>query len=147
MVQDAPGSTRLRPRSRHRLPVCRIGRESLTRLTKSYILDLGTTQISSYFTRKHVLLAIACHRDWLVCQVDVQQVANLQSRSEGNVFVKVAPGHDTKDMKTQGSVLMKPKRSLYGVSESPALWHHRCSTPGGWFHAAVVGPLCFHTWQ
>ncbi len=71
---------------------------------------------------QRVLLAIACQHDWPVYQVDVQ-VAFLQSKIQDDVFVKAAPGHDTNDMKTGEPMVMKLKRSLYGLSQSPALWY------------------------
>lgn len=69
-----------------------------------------------------MLLAIGCQHDWPVYQV-VVQVAFLQRKIKDGVLVKTAPGHNAKDIKTGESLFMKLKRSLYGLSQSPALWY------------------------
>ena len=71
---------------------------------------------------QRVRLAIACQHDWPVYQIDVQ-VASPQSTIKDDVFVHAAPGHDANDAKTGKPMGMKLKRSLYGPSQSPALWH------------------------
>lgn len=86
-------------------------------------IDYGTTfapvcRIGS----QRVLLAIACQHDWPVYQIDAQ-VAFLQSTIIDDVFVKAAPGHNEKDVKTGEPMVMKLKRSLYGLSQWPALWY------------------------
>ena len=43
-----------------------------------------------------MVLAIACEHDWLVYQLGVQ-VAVLQSKIDGDVYVKTAPGRDAYD--------------------------------------------------
>ena len=70
---------------------------------------------------QRMVLAIACEHDWPVYQLDVQ-VAFLQSKIDGNVYVKTAPGRDSYD-KNGAQMVMKLKRSLYGLSQSPALWY------------------------
>lgn len=70
---------------------------------------------------QRVVLGIACEHDWLIYQLDVQ-VAFLQSKIDGEVYVKTAPGRDAYD--NDGTrMVMKLKKSLYGLSQSLALWY------------------------
>ena len=70
-----------------------------------------------------MVLAIACEHGWPVWQLDVQ-VAFLQAKIEGrDVYVKTAPGQETKDPKTGEPMIYKLKRSLYGLAQSPVLWY------------------------
>ena len=59
-----------------------------------------------------MILAIACEHGWPVWQLD-GQVAFLQSKIEGrDVYVKMAPGQEVKDLKTGERMVYKLKRSL-----------------------------------
>ena len=49
------------------------------------------------------------------------QVAFPQRKIEDEVFIKA--GHDAKYIKTGEPMVMKLNRSLYGLSQSPALWY------------------------
>ena len=69
-----------------------------------------------------MILAIACEHGWPVWQLD-GPVALLQSKIEGrDVYVKMAPGQEVKDLKTGEPMVYKLKRSLCGLAQSPVLW-------------------------
>ena len=68
------------------------------------------------------LLAIAFEHGWPVWEMDVV-VTFLQSLIDKDVFAEPAPGHDPRDSKTGEVVVFKLQRSLYGLAQSPVLWH------------------------
>lgn len=68
------------------------------------------------------LRAIACEHGWPVWQMDVV-VAFLQSEIDKDVWVRPAPGDKFKDPKTGEIIVYKLQRSLYGLAQSPVLWH------------------------
>lgn len=72
-----------------------------------------------------IQLAIACEHDWPVYQVDIQ-VAFLQSPIKGEVYVKMALGQEETDSKAGAPMVMKLKRRLYGLAQSPALSTQAC---------------------
>ena len=50
-------------------------------------------------------------------------VAFLQAHIDKDVYVKSAPGHDPRDPKTGEVMVYKLEQSLYGLAQSPVLWH------------------------
>lgn len=68
------------------------------------------------------LLAVACEHGWPVWQMDVV-VAFLQSTIDKDVWVKPAPGGQTREPSTGTTMVYKLKRSLYGLAQSPVLWY------------------------
>ena len=68
------------------------------------------------------LLAIAGKNDCLVYQVDVR-CAFPPSPIEGEVYVKMTPGPKEAYSKTDAPMVMKLKRSLYGLAQSSFPWY------------------------
>ena len=69
-----------------------------------------------------VVLAIAAQMDWEVRQLDVK-TAFLYADIEEEVFVAQPPRFETNDNE-KGLLVMKPRKSLYGVTQSPGNWFH-----------------------
>ena len=70
---------------------------------------------------QRILLATAAERNWTVMQMDVV-TAFLQSRVKEDVYVKQAPGYEENNPISGEPQVMKLKRSLYGLRQSPVNW-------------------------
>ncbi len=70
---------------------------------------------------QRILLATAAERNWTVMQMDVV-TAFLQSRVQEDVYVKQAPGYEARDPVSGELQVMKLKKSLYGLRQSPLNW-------------------------
>ena len=66
-------------------------------------------------------LAIAASEDWEVFQLDVQ-TAFLNAEVQEEVYVKTPPGYESLDATTGRRNVMKYKKSLYGLRQSPRNW-------------------------
>ena len=66
-------------------------------------------------------LAIAASEDWKVFQRDIQ-TAFLNAEVQEEVYVKTPPGYESLDATTGLSNVMKLKKSLYGLRQSPRTW-------------------------
>ena len=66
------------------------------------------------------MLVIAAELDYEVFVLDIQ-TAFLNADVEQDVFVKMAPGYEIAD-KSGVPVVMKLKKSLYGLPQSPKNW-------------------------
>ena len=64
-----------------------------------------------------MVLAIAAEMNWEVVQLDVT-TAFLYADIEEDVFVEMAPGHETTNRKGV-QLVMKLGKSLYGLAQSP----------------------------
>ena len=73
-------------------------------------------------TTQRVLLAIAAEQGWNVINLDVV-TAFLQSRMTEDVYVKQAPGFEIIEHGTGKPLVMRLKKSLYGLRQSPRNWH------------------------
>ena len=71
---------------------------------------------------QHLLLAIAASRDWRVLAMDVQ-TAFLNEKLEEEVYTKQAPGFETIDERTNRPLVMKLRKSFYGLRQSPSVWN------------------------
>ena len=71
---------------------------------------------------QRLLLAIAASRDWRVLAMDVQ-TAFLNGKLEEDVYTKQAPGFETIDERTNRPLVMKLRKSLYGLRQSPSVWN------------------------
>lgn len=78
----------------------------------------GTYAPVSRFSSQLVLMAIAAERGLVVETMDVV-TAFLQSRVEEDVYVRQAAGYDIMDEETGLPYVMKLKKSLYGLKQSP----------------------------
>ena len=67
-----------------------------------------------------MLLTIAAEMDWEVVQLDVK-TAFLYADIEEEVFVEAAPGFERTD-KDGVQLLVKLRKSLYGLAQSPGNW-------------------------
>ncbi|CAB1101179.1 unnamed protein product [Ectocarpus sp. CCAP 1310/34] len=65
--------------------------------------------------------AIGCHNNWPIYQLDVVG-AFLNALCDRDVYVRPAPGTSAKNSATGEPMVYKLERSLYGLSQSPALW-------------------------
>ena len=66
-------------------------------------------------------LAIAAHENWEVLQLDVQ-AAFLNASVQEEVYVKTPPGYGSVDAATGLPQVMRLKKSLYGLRQSPRNW-------------------------
>ncbi|CAB1114304.1 unnamed protein product [Ectocarpus sp. CCAP 1310/34] len=66
--------------------------------------------------------AIGCHNNWPIYQLDVVG-AFLNALCDRDVYVRPAPGTSAKNSATGEPMVYKLERSLYGLSQSPALWN------------------------
>ncbi|CAB1099770.1 unnamed protein product [Ectocarpus sp. CCAP 1310/34] len=66
--------------------------------------------------------AIGCHNNWPIYQLDVVG-AFLNALCDRDVYVRPAPGTSAKNSATGELIVYKLERSLYGLSQSPALWN------------------------
>ena len=69
-----------------------------------------------------MILAISNEQGWVIHQLDLVG-AFLNAPCDRDVYVRPAPGETHKDPKTGESMIYKLKRSLYGLSQSPAQWN------------------------
>ena len=69
-----------------------------------------------------LILAIANEQGWVIHQLGVVG-AFLNAPCDRDVYVRPAPGETHKDPKTGEPMIYKLKRSLYGLSQSPAQWN------------------------
>eukprot|EP00752_Nemacystus_decipiens_P015554 g13877.t1 len=74
-----------------------------------------------------MILAIACHFGWPVFQADVVG-AFLNAMCDRDVYVKPAPGDNSKHPTTGQPMVYKLRRALYGLSQSPILWNDTLDT-------------------
>ena len=80
----------------------------------------------SRFSSQLFLMAIAAERGYLVTSMDVV-TAFLQTKVEEEAYVRQATGYVIKDETTGVPLVMKLKKSLYGLRQSPrALRQHIC---------------------
>ncbi|CAB1105209.1 unnamed protein product [Ectocarpus sp. CCAP 1310/34] len=68
----------------------------------------------------HMTCVIGCHENWPIYQLDVV-VAFLNALFDRDVNVRPAPGTSAKNSATGELMVYKLERSLYGLSQSPAL--------------------------
>ena len=66
-------------------------------------------------------LALAASEDWEVFQLDVQ-TAFLNAEIQEEVYVKTPSGYESLDATTGRPNVMKLKKSLYGLRQSPRNW-------------------------
>ena len=69
-----------------------------------------------------ITCAIGCHNNWPIYQLDVVG-AFLNALCDRDVYVRPAPGTSAKNSATGEPMVYKLERSLYGLSQSPALWN------------------------
>ena len=69
-----------------------------------------------------ITCAIGCHNNWPIYQLDVVG-AFLNGLCDRDVYVRPAPGTSAKNSATGEPMVYKLERSLYGLSQSPALWN------------------------
>ena len=81
----------------------------------------GTYAPVSRFSSQLILLAIAAERGFVVETMDVV-TAFLQSKMEEEVYVRQAKGYEIMDQETGLPLVMKLKKSLYGLKQSPRNW-------------------------
>ena len=74
-----------------------------------------------------MMLAIACHFGWPVYQADVVG-AFLNAMCDRDVYVKPAPGDNSKHPTTGEPMVYQLRRALYGLSQSPILWNDTLDT-------------------
>ena len=85
-------------------------------------IDCGSTYAPvSRFSSQLILMAIAAERGYVVETMDVV-TAFLQSQVEEDVFVRQAKGYEIVDEITGRPLVMKLKKSLYGLRQSPRNW-------------------------
>ena len=85
-------------------------------------IDCGSTYAPvSRFSSQLVLMAIAAERGYVVETMDVV-TAFLQSQVEEDVYVRQAKGYEILDEDTGLPMVMKLKKSLYGLRQSPRNW-------------------------
>lgn len=77
---------------------------------------------SSTVYRSRRCAELGASKHWSISQL-VAAVGFLQSKINHAIFIKAAPGHEARHAKTAICMVMKLKRSLYGLSQSPAIWH------------------------
>ncbi|CAB1103798.1 unnamed protein product [Ectocarpus sp. CCAP 1310/34] len=66
--------------------------------------------------------ANGCHNNWPIYQLDVVG-AFLNALCDRDLYVRPAPGTSAKNSATGEPMVYKLERSLYGLSQSPALWN------------------------
>ena len=72
---------------------------------------------------QRLLLAIAASRDWPVIAMDVQ-TAFLNGKLQENVYTKQEPGFEKINTSTGQPFVMKLRKSLYGLRQSPNVWNN-----------------------
>ncbi|CAM9388500.1 unnamed protein product [Sphacelaria rigidula] len=92
-----------------------------------------------------ILLAIATAKNWPIIALDVQ-IAFLNGRLKETVFCKQAPGFETSDPNTGKPHVMRLRRALYGLRQSPNVWNFTIDIElqNLGFKATASG-LCFYT--
>ncbi|CAM9668704.1 unnamed protein product, partial [Sphacelaria rigidula] len=91
-------------------------------------LDCGSTFAPDCrLESQRLLLAIATATNWPVFALDVQ-TAFLNGKLQETVFCKQPPGFETSDPATGGSQVMRLKRALYGLRQSPNVWNATMDT-------------------
>ncbi|CAN0028815.1 unnamed protein product, partial [Sphacelaria rigidula] len=76
---------------------------------------------------QRILLAIATAKNWPIIALDVQ-TAFLNGRLKETVFCKQAPGFETSDPDTGKPHVMRLRRALYGLRQSPNVWNFTIDT-------------------
>ena len=71
---------------------------------------------------QRILLAIATAKTWPVIALDVQ-TAFLNGKLQETVFCKQPPGFEKKDPATGQPHVMRRRRALYGLRQSPNVWN------------------------
>ena len=76
---------------------------------------------------QRILLAIATAKNWPVLALDVQ-TAFLNGKLQETVFCKQPPGFETTDPVTGKPNVMRLRRALYGLRQSPNVWNFTINT-------------------
>ena len=71
---------------------------------------------------QHLLLAIAASKDWPVSAMNVQ-TSFLNGKLEEDVFTKQAPVFETMDEIANRPLVIKLRKSLFGLRQSPSVWN------------------------
>ena len=74
-----------------------------------------------------MVLVTAVEFDRDILQLDVQ-TAFLNANVEEEVHVKTAPGYENQDKKTGVPLVMRLRKSMYGLRQSPKNWHSTIDT-------------------
>ena len=74
-----------------------------------------------------MVLVTAVEFDRDILQLDVQ-TAFLNANVEEEVHVKTAPGYENQDKKTGVPLVMRLRKSMYGLRQSPKNWHSTVDT-------------------
>ncbi|KAG7556871.1 Integrase catalytic core [Arabidopsis suecica] len=93
--------------------------------TQTYGVDyLDTFAPVAKLHTVRVVLSLATNLEWELWQMDVKN-AFLQGELEEEVYMRPPPGLEDKE--APGKVL-KLKKAIYGLKQSPRVWYHKLST-------------------
>ncbi|CAM9284251.1 unnamed protein product, partial [Sphacelaria rigidula] len=91
-------------------------------------LDCGSTFAPvCRLESQRLLLAIATAKNWPILALDIQ-TAFLNGKLQETVFCKQAPGFEILDPTTGKPHVMKLKRAIYGLRQSPNVWNSTIDT-------------------
>ncbi|CAN0069747.1 unnamed protein product [Sphacelaria rigidula] len=95
---------------------------------QKYGFDCGSTSAPlCRLENQRTSLAIATVKNWPIIALDVQ-TAFFNGRLKETAFCKQAPGFETSDPDTGKPHVMRLRRALYGLRQSPKVWNFTIET-------------------